>query len=166
MAAIEVNHEQWGELLQKIVKALGNLRNRRIAVLGLSYKPNTNDVRESPAIRLCELLLKSGARVRAFDPIAMDVARHVLGNVRMSFAKNAYDATRQADAVLLATEWNEFRNLDLRRLRATMAGNVLLDARNAYDPEVATAAGFSYFGVGRRSGAIAKGRQTNAALAA
>lgn len=148
-AAVEVNQEQAAEVAEKLVRQFGSLRGRRICLLGLSYKPNTNDVRESPAVRLCELFLKGGARVRAFDPVAMDSAKAVLRSPRLHFAKDAYDSARDADAVVLATEWNEFRNLDLRRLKTVMSGNVLLDARNIYDPSAATYMGFCYLGIGR-----------------
>jgi UDPglucose 6-dehydrogenase len=148
-AAVEVNREQSEEVVQKLVRELGSLRGRVICVLGLSYKPNTNDVRESPALRLCQLFLKGGARVRAFDPVAVDSAKAMLRNPKLSFGKNAYDAARAADAIVLATEWNEFRNLDLRKLKAVMAGNALLDARNIYDPATVTSVGFRYLGIGR-----------------
>jgi UDPglucose 6-dehydrogenase len=148
-AAVEVNREQSEEVVQKLVRELGSLRGRVICLLGLSYKPNTNDVRESPALRLCQLFLKGGARVRAFDPVAVNSAKAMLRNRRLSYGKNAYDAARDADAIVLATEWNEFRNLDLRKLKAVMAGDALLDARNIYDPATVTSVGFRYLGIGR-----------------
>ncbi len=148
-AAMGVNRGQIGEMMQKLTTAVGTLRNRKLCVLGLSYKPNTNDVRESPALRLCEQMLKAGAQVRAFDPVAVSSTRVALQHSRLSFAKDPYEAARNAVAVVLATEWNEFRNLDLVRLKDAMAGDVLLDTRNIYDPAAAKAAGFRYWGVGR-----------------
>ena len=148
-AAVEVNRGQLNEVTQKLVRELGSLRNRKLCLLGLSYKPNTNDVRESPALKLCEAFLKAGARVRAFDPVAIDSTRAVLRSPKLSFGKNAFDAASGADATIVATEWNEFRNLDLGKLKTSMAGDVLLDARNVYDPAAATALGFRYIGIGR-----------------
>jgi UDPglucose 6-dehydrogenase len=149
-AAIQVNQDQAGEVVHKLKRQLGgSLHGRRVCLLGLSYKPNTNDVRESPALRLCKLFLNRGAYVRAFDPEAIESAQVALQSPRLFFAKDAYAAARRADAVVLATEWNEFRNLDLPRLRAVMSGNVLLDARNIYDPATVMGLGFCYLGVGR-----------------
>jgi UDPglucose 6-dehydrogenase len=148
-AAVEVNRGQLAEITQKLARELGSLRNRKLCLLGLSYKPNTNDVRESPALKLCEAFLKAGARVRAFDPVAIDSTRAVIRSPKLSFAKNAFDAAAGADATIVATEWNEFRNLDLGKLKSSMSGDVLLDARNVYDPAAASALGFRYLGVGR-----------------
>ena len=160
-AAVEVNQGQAAEVVRKLTRPLGSLRGRHICLLGLSYKPNTNDVRESPALSLCELFLKGGAHVRAFDPQAIGSAKAALRNQRLSFAKDAYSAARGADAVVLATEWNEFRNLDLSKLKALMSGDVLLDARNIYDPVTATRLGFCYLGIGR-SKIASKSKYTSA----
>jgi UDPglucose 6-dehydrogenase len=155
-ASIEVNDEQPGHVLATLEKALGTLQGARVALLGLSYKPNTNDVRESPAIRLANAAIEAGAKVIAFDPVAIATAKAVLKKPNLEFAANAYAAAKNADALVLATEWNEFRNLDMARVRSEMKGNVILDARNVYDPVTLTQIGFHYIGVGRPAPAKAQ----------
>jgi UDPglucose 6-dehydrogenase len=148
-ASLAVNRSQPHELIQKLRKGLGNLRDRKICLLGLSYKPNTNDIRESPALDLAKILLQAGARLRAFDPVALGPAAVALRHSHLSMHSNPYEAAREAEAVIVATEWNEFRNLDLARLKKSMRGDVLLDCRNIYDPVSASNLGFRYYGVGR-----------------
>ncbi len=154
-AAIDVNHGQPAEILGKLESALGAVRGREICLLGLSYKPNTNDVRESPAIDLGRTLLQAGARLRAFDPVAIPSAKTVLKDANVLFCEDAYEAAQGTEAVVVATEWNELRNLDLPRLKSAMKGDVLLDARNIYDPATASRAGFRYLGVGRSAKPVA-----------
>jgi len=116
-------------------------------VLGLAFKPNTDDIRESPAIDIIEALLKMGVQIRAYDPAAMAEAGKVVKNI--TYCEDAYDAARDADAVVLLTEWNEFRNLDLERLRSCLRQPVFIDLRNVYDDQRMSRVGFRYYGVGK-----------------
>ena len=146
-ATIDANRHQMQRMVGKIVDAIGTPRGKRVAVLGLSFKPNTDDLREAPALTIVAGLRRRGVRVTAFDPSAMAGARRILKGV--AFAADAYEAARGADALAIVTEWNEFRNLDLARLRRLMRKPVLCDLRNIYDPEEVEAAGFRHVGVGR-----------------
>jgi UDPglucose 6-dehydrogenase len=146
-SVVKVNDEQIPRMVEKIDRAVGGLRGRKLCLLGLSFKPNTSDTRESPAIRIAQELLKGGAQVRAFDPAAMAEARLVLPS--LEYAEDAYDAARGCDAMVIATEWNEFRSLDWERVRATLKSPVVVDLRNVYDPKHMTEIGFRYAGVGR-----------------
>ena len=149
-AAIEVNARQRRLLVEKIEHVLGGVRGREIAVLGLAFKPNTDDVRESPAVFVCSALARAGAHVRAFDPVAADAAARLLTDVSaVAFAADAYEAATGADCVVIMTEWNELRGLDLARLRELMAQPVIVDARNVLDPAQTRSAGFTYVGTGR-----------------
>jgi UDPglucose 6-dehydrogenase len=150
-AAISANTRQRQVVLQKIAHAAGQLRGAAIGVLGLAFKPNTSDIRESPAWYLCRALASEGASVRAFDPAAMDEASRSLQAEpdRIELAEDAYHAAANVDVLVIATEWNEFRSLDLPRLRSAMRRAVIVDARNVLDPAAARAAGFVYYGTGR-----------------
>lgn len=136
-------------LVGRLKEKLTTLDGRAICVLGLAYKPFTDDVRESPALDFIQALLAEGAQVRAHDPAAMSEAKKALGEGSVSFYPTPYAAAAGVDAVAVLTEWNEFRNLDLAELRRGMKGDVLLDARNIYEPERALALGFRYLGRGR-----------------
>jgi UDPglucose 6-dehydrogenase len=146
-AVVEANEHQKERMVAKVQRLLGNLHSLTIAVLGLSYKPNTDDVRDSPAIAIVRKLQERGARIRCYDPQAMENARRELKDVE--FCRDAYEAAEGSDALLLATEWNEFRNLDLDRLRELLAQPVFLDLRNVYEPREMMRQGFRYCGVGR-----------------
>jgi len=146
-AVLEVNRMQWRRMVDKIRKVVGDLRGKTIGVLGLSFKPNTNDVRESPSVFIIRSLLTEGARVRAYDPAAMPDARSVLPEV--TYVQDAYEAVREAEAVVLITEWNQFRNLDLERIKGLLRRPVFVDLRNVYEPDRMKQAGFTYVGVGR-----------------
>ena len=150
-AAVEVNARQQRHLVTKIEHVLGGIRGRRIAVLGLAFKPNTDDVRESPAVFVCRALAAGGAHVKAFDPVAASAAARQLDDVShmVTLSDDLYDAATGADAVVIMTEWNEFRGLDLDRLRGLMKSAVIIDARNVLDPAQTRAAGFTYAGTGR-----------------
>jgi UDPglucose 6-dehydrogenase len=148
-AVVEVNERQKGLMVQKAKAALGNLKGKRVAVLGLTFKPNTDDIREAPALDIMAGLLKAGAAITAYDPMGMPhVGRLPIGR-RISFADDAYSALKGADCALLVTEWNEFRTLDLRRMKQLMRRPVLLDLRNIYDADEAASAGLRYVGVGQ-----------------
>ena len=148
-AAMEANREQSSRIIGKLQKGLGTLRDRQIAVLGLAFKANTDDVRQSPALRVCQQLLAEGATIRAHDPVANQKAAALLGTERVSYHSSPYEAAQGASALLVLTEWNEFRNLDLSRVKSIMSGDLLVDARNVYDPARARALGFRYTGIGR-----------------
>ncbi|MGH9749203.1 MAG: UDP-glucose dehydrogenase family protein [Candidatus Polarisedimenticolia bacterium] len=147
-AAVRVNEAQAGRMVDKIRRAAGgSLEGKTIAVLGLAFKPNTSDTRESPAIRIIQGLLAEGGRVRAYDPAALEEARHLVP--RIEGARDAYDAAIGADLLVIATEWNQFRNLDWGRMKGALRAPVVVDLRNVYEPETMRALGFAYTGVGR-----------------
>jgi len=148
-AAIAANERQAERMVEKIRKAAGGRRGARIAILGLAFKPNTDDVRESPALRIIAGLKRRGLKVTAFDPVAVDAASRLPVMRDVTIAADVYDAARGADAVVIVTEWNEFRNLNFAHLKQAMRRPVLCDLRNIYDPEEVEAAGLTYVGVGR-----------------
>ncbi|MDX8408496.1 MAG: UDP-glucose/GDP-mannose dehydrogenase family protein [Mariprofundales bacterium] len=149
-AAIEANAAQKARMIQKIRRALGGSEaGKTIAVLGLAFKPETDDMRDSPALSILPSLMEKGATIRAHDPEAMGEAEELLPpGVR--FCQDAYEAAQGADAVVLMTEWNAYRNLDLARLSGLMSQPILVDLRNIYSADIAAESGFSYFPVGRR----------------
>ncbi|MDQ2870794.1 MAG: UDP-glucose/GDP-mannose dehydrogenase family protein [Acidobacteriota bacterium] len=146
-ATMQVNRETKARMVEKIEKAAGPLAGRTGAVLGLSFKPETDDIRESPAIAVVEGLVKAGAKIRAFDPAAMENARALFPDIH--YATDAYDCAAGADFLVLATEWNEFRALDLPRLAGAMKSRTIIDLRNVYEPKTMKESGWSYTGVGR-----------------
>jgi UDPglucose 6-dehydrogenase len=148
-AVDEINKQTAQNFVEKIAHHFNNnLKDKRIAVLGLSFKPNTDDMREAPSIYIINQLVKLGANIVAYDPVAMENAKRVLP-AGISFARDAYTAARGADAVAVVTEWNEFQQLDLARLARGMSTPVLFDGRNIYEPAKVKALGFTYYGVGR-----------------
>jgi UDPglucose 6-dehydrogenase len=146
-AVIEVNELQKRRVVAKLHKHLGGLAGRRVALLGLAFKPDTDDMREASSLVLAARLNADGARVCAYDPVAEEQARELVSGIE--FAASALDAASEADAVVLVTEWGEFQALDWRLLAQRMRGDLVIDGRNALDPEVVRAAGLSYEGVGR-----------------
>lgn len=148
-SAVEANERQKGLMTDKIKNGLGDLKGKTIAVLGLSFKPNTNDMREAPSIFIIEKLLKEKAKIKAFDPIAMDDAK-ALFHAKIKYAKGPYDCVKGADAVVILTEWNEFRNLELLKIKTLLKAPNFFDLRNIYEPEKMKRLGFNYFCVGRR----------------
>jgi UDPglucose 6-dehydrogenase len=146
-AVIEVNELQKRRVVAKLEKHLGTLVGKRIALLGLAFKPETDDMREATSLVLSARLQAAGAHVRAHDPVAEDEARRIMTG--LSFADSPLDAVRDADAVVLVTEWDAFRSLDWAAAAEAMAGNVVIDGRNALDPEAVRAAGLVYEGIGR-----------------
>jgi UDPglucose 6-dehydrogenase len=147
-AVIRVNDSQRGRMVEKIRSALdGELRGRTVALLGLSFKPETDDMRDAPSIEIVQGLVAAGAHVRAYDPVAMPNASKLLPE--LTLCKDAYEACEGADAMVLVTEWNQFRMLDLDRVRRLLRQPVLVDLRNVYKPEPMRAAGFRYVSVGR-----------------
>ena len=146
-AVTRVNTKQRAVMVRKILQELKGAEGKNVGVLGLAFKPNTDDIRESPALEIIRALIKEGVKVRAFDPAAMDETRKVLKGIR--YCDDAYDTAQHADAMVLMTEWNEFRNLDLVRLRQSVRNPVFIDLRNVYDEQRMKQAGFRYIGVGR-----------------
>jgi len=145
---IRINEEQRQRFLRKVRGVLWTLRGKRLGVLGLAFKGGTDDIRESPALLLVQELLREHCHVRAYDPAAMERAKEVLKS-GVEFAKNSYDAAKDADALLILTEWEEFATLDLDRLRRLLKYPIVLDGRNLYDPASMVEHGFSYYSVGR-----------------
>jgi UDPglucose 6-dehydrogenase len=146
-AVMEINRDMRRLVLQKVRGALGSLEDRTIGVLGLAFKPNTDDLREAPAVEIVHLLQSEGARVKAFDPAANEAARSILPGVEL--CKDAYGVAEGADAVILLTPWSQFRRLDLERMRQSMRYPLLVDGRNLYDPAEMVAKGFFYQPIGR-----------------
>jgi UDPglucose 6-dehydrogenase len=146
-AAIETNDRQVDRMIDKCEQAMGGLAGKTVAMLGLSFKPMTDDVREAPALKIAKRLMAAGCSVHAFDPVAMPNAQKALSGLRL--AANAYDACNGADALIIVTEWNEFRRLDLERIKGLLKAPLLIDMKNIYAPERVAALGFRYHGVGR-----------------
>jgi len=144
---VDVNDRRKEKMAARVADAVGGLEGKRIAVLGLAFKPNTDDMRDAPSIPLVAGLLEGGASVVAFDPVAMDQAGPLMPDVTL--AGGAEAAAQDADALVIVTEWDEFRALDLTAIAAAMKGKVLVDLRNVYDRAEAERAGLTYFGVGR-----------------
>jgi UDPglucose 6-dehydrogenase len=148
-AASEVNHAQRNLLVQKTKAMLSGTEGKVVGVLGLSFKPNTDDVRESPAIYVCRELAQSGARVQAYDPVATKNAKNALNHTGVSFCTTAYEAASAADVLVIATEWNEFRNIDLSKVKSLMKHPMILDSRNIFEPDRVRNLGFTYSSTGR-----------------
>ncbi len=146
---IEINRRQKERVFSRIERELGGLKRKKIGVLGLAFKPNTDDIREAPAIDICRRLLEAGALIQAYDPAAMPNSRKVLDGKNVVFCPDAYAAAAGVDALWIATEWNEFRNINLARIKSLMQAPVLFDSRNVFDPARVRALGFRYFGTGR-----------------
>ena len=148
-AAATVNAEQQVLMVEKIRKALGGLQGKTVALLGLSFKPNTDDLREAPALTIAERLMKEGCVVRAYDPASLQGALELLPKIVP--CTDAYHAAEGADALVLVTEWNQFRNLDLARIKAALRQPLFIDLRNVYEPARMESLGFWYVAVGRSS---------------
>ncbi|WP_456624286.1 UDP binding domain-containing protein, partial [Bradyrhizobium sp. P5_C12] len=149
-SVLAVNENRKRAMARKVSQALGgSLRGKTIAVLGLTFKPDTDDMRDAPSIPLVTGLLDMGAKVRAFDPVGMEQAKGELPSI--TYCEDAYSCAQGADAIVIVTEWVQFRALDLDRLKATMTQPVVVDLRNIYRPEEMAAAGFTYESIGRPS---------------
>jgi UDPglucose 6-dehydrogenase len=151
-AVESVNARQREVLVHKMQRHFGaQLAGRTIGLWGLAFKPNTDDMREAPARTIVEMLLKGGARVRAYDPVALEEARRIYSGhgAEFTLCRNAYEAAERADALAIATEWQEFRSPDFERLKGLMSEPLIFDGRNLYDPSVLARFGFTYYGVGR-----------------
>jgi UDPglucose 6-dehydrogenase len=148
-AVIEANDKQKLHMVEKITKAMGDVAGQRIAVLGIAFKPETDDIREAPALIIIRELAARGAVIAAYDPIAMDNAKAALAGVSLTYVDSAEEAVRGADAAVLVTEWDCFRKMDMAGVKSLMRGDILFDLRNIYDPKEMAALGFRYCGVGR-----------------
>jgi UDPglucose 6-dehydrogenase len=149
-ATVAVNDARKAGMAARIIAACGGgVRGKTIAVLGLTFKPETDDMRDAPSVAIINRLCEDGARIRTYDPEGMAQARTMLPK-GVEYCRDAMDAVQQADALVLLTEWNEFRALAPARLRAAMAGATIVDLRNVFDPDAMRAAGFAYHSVGRR----------------
>jgi UDPglucose 6-dehydrogenase len=146
-AVIEANDRQRDVMIDKIEKLVGDLSGKQVGVLGLSFKPETDDMRESPAVDIIRAMSERGAKVRAYDPVAIEEAKHCLPEIE--YASNEYDALTGADALVIATEWNQFRALDMERVKSLLKEPKIADLRNVYEPEEMRQLGFDYVGVGR-----------------
>lgn len=145
---VEVNAARKKAMADKVIQAMGgDVSGKTIGVLGLAFKQNTDDMRDAPSLDILPILTAAGAKVKAFDPEAMDEAKHLLEDIE--YAGNAYEAAEQANALVIITEWDQFRALDLKRVKDAMTGNVLVDLRNIYTPADAGKYGFAYTSIGR-----------------
>lgn len=147
-AAHAINYALVDRALEKLEHVAGDVKGTTIGLLGLAFKPNTDDLREAPALRLVHELLKRGARVKVFDPVAMENFKKTV-KAPVEYGRNVYEMAADCDALILVTEWNEFRELDFGRLKQTMKGNIFIDCRNVYTPERMAAKGFTYESFGR-----------------
>jgi UDPglucose 6-dehydrogenase len=166
-ATQEVNGNQRQLILQKLQEKLFVLKGRTIGLLGLAFKPDTDDLRDAPSLELAARLLRMGARVRAYDPVAMDACRKQHPELRIQYCDSVERVADGADALVLATEWDEFRNLDLTELASWMAQAILVDGRNFFDAAKARNSGFDYAGIGQcvkvqRRAAVAKAMSAGA----
>jgi UDPglucose 6-dehydrogenase len=147
-ATVSINDTRKRAMARKIVQAAGgDVRGKTVAVLGLTFKPNTDDMREAPALAIIQALQDAGARIRAYDPAGMEQARPLVTDV--AFCANPYEAAEGAGAVVIVTEWDQFRALDFARLGEVVADRVLVDLRNIYRAEEVTRHGFRHLGIGR-----------------
>jgi len=145
-AVMDINQNQRHRAVKKLEDALGSLEGRRIGVLGLSFKPNTDDTRDAPSLDIIRMLLEAGAEVQAFDPQAMEASKEKI--LAIHLCQTPYAVAEGVDALLLATEWNQFKSLDFEKVKESMAGDVILDGRNLWDGEDLAELGFRYYGVG------------------
>jgi len=143
---LDINEYQKQRFIKKIEKALWIVKDKTIGILGLAFKPNTDDMREAPSIDIINALLKDGARIKAYDPVAMKVASKILKNV--NFCESPYEVAENADALVIVTEWDEFRNLDMKKIYKELNYPILLDGRNICDPVEMRNIGFEYHGIG------------------
>jgi UDPglucose 6-dehydrogenase len=146
-SVIEVNERQQMLMVDKIENVLGDLKGKRLGIWGLTFKPNTDDIRDSPAMRIIETLIKKGAIVSAYDPAGMEPAAKILKEV--NYVKDIYEAAQDADALVIITEWNEFRYPDWEKVQASLRSPTVIDMRNIYEPEKMKTRGFNYHCVGR-----------------
>ncbi|MBI2541527.1 UDP-glucose/GDP-mannose dehydrogenase family protein [Candidatus Woesearchaeota archaeon] len=146
-ATQEINNFQKKNFVRKVEKALWIVKNKTIGILGLAFKPNTDDMRFAPSVDIISELQKEGAKIKAYDPEAAEKAKHILNGIE--YCKDAYEAAKGADALVILTEWEEFKNLDLNKIKSLMRHPLIIDGRNIYNPEEPKSLGFSYISIGR-----------------
>jgi UDPglucose 6-dehydrogenase len=146
-ATIRANERQQDSMTKKIKDAMGTIKGKTIAILGLSFKPNTDDVREAPSLNIIKHLLKEKAKIRAYDPVSMKSTQSILPDI--TYCKDPYDAVKDANALVIVTEWNQFRNLELDKLKRLLKEPYFFDLRNIYEPQKLKDKGFKYYCVGR-----------------
>ena len=147
-AVINANKKQKERMIEKIEKMTGELKGKTIGILGLSFKPNTDDIRDAPSVDIINNLLKRGVKIKAYDPVAMEEARKIFSD-NIIYCKDSYQAADGSDALVLITEWNQFRNLDLIKIKGLLKSPIIIDLRNVYDPQKMKELGIKYAGVGR-----------------
>jgi UDPglucose 6-dehydrogenase len=146
----EINKQAMYGVVEKAKNMLkGDVKGKKIGVLGLSFKPDTDDMRDAPSLTVIKALVTDGASVQAYDPIATETAKAKFGNTQLTYVNDAYEAANDVDLLILMTEWNEFKELDLEKVKSVMKSPNLIDGRNVYTPEKAKTAGFNYVGIGR-----------------
>ncbi len=146
-AVMEINDDRRPMVVRQVMELVGDLKGKTVGLLGLSFKPNTDDMRDAPAIDIAKMIQAYGAKVHAYDPVAMEVAAPLMDGVEMF--SDPYSMAADCDALIVVTEWNEFKNLDLERICQSMRSPVLVDGRNIYDPAVMAKIGYTYRGIGR-----------------
>ncbi len=146
-AVMEINRDQRRQVVHKLRESLGSLDGRKIGLMGLAFKPNTDDMRDAPSVEVANMLLREGAQVWGYDPVSAHVAGRIIPE--MHLASSVYELAEDADALILLTEWNEFKNLDLARIHDAMRIPLIVDGRNIYEPQIMRDAGFVYYGIGR-----------------
>ena len=146
-AVMEVNRQQRKIIVNKIKNIMGTLEGRQIGILGIAFKPNTDDIRDAVSVDVINALLEKGCRIKAFDPVAMPNAKKVVRGV--DFVKDSYAAAENVECLVVLTEWNEFRELDMAKIKSLMKKPAVVDGRNIYDPEKLRKLGFEYSGIGR-----------------
>ena len=146
-AVQKINEGQRQLVLRKAKEALGNLKGKTVGILGLSFKPNTDDMREAPSLYMIEEFHKQDMHIKVYDPEAMDTAKSLLQGIE--YCQNSYEAANGSDVLILLTEWDEFKNLDLTKIKKLLKQPIIIDCRNIYDPAFIKEHGFTYFGIGR-----------------
>jgi UDPglucose 6-dehydrogenase len=146
-AAVRANERQWESMIKKIRDAMGSVKGKTIAILGLSFKPNTDDIRDAPSLHIIKKLLKENVKIRAYDPVSMKGAHIILPDI--TYCKDPYEAVKGANGLVIVTEWNQFRNLEIDRLKRLLKEPYFFDLRNIYEPQRLREKGFQYFSVGR-----------------
>lgn len=147
-AVRRVNHQQHQLFVEKVKKALGGLKGKKLTILGLSFKPGTDDLRKAVSLEIIKMVLREGASISVYDPAAMEKAKKILKGV--AFAQSPYEALKDSDCLVLVTEWEEFKNLDFKKIKSLMRTPLIADGRNLFDPKVLRKLGFDYLGVGRK----------------
>ncbi|MDD5681314.1 MAG: UDP binding domain-containing protein, partial [Candidatus Omnitrophica bacterium] len=142
----KVNEQQKALFIEKIRNALSTLRGKTVGVLGLSFKPDTDDMRCAPSVDIINTLKSEGAKIKAFDPKAMDNAGKIIKDI--TFCKDAYSAAKDSDCLAILTDWNEFKEMDLKKVKSLMKRHIIIDGRNIYEPDMVRRLGFKYIGTG------------------